>query len=264
VDLSWLSAPESEVAQAMRRLRLSSRPSWVPTRRHVLVHVNHCLMLWYLCIVLMVLGVRIDALQDNRIEARDIRDMVIYGLIFVAWVVGAILLIRWSQRPPAPRARISQWRQDLTALANGYEVAPRRRPTFVSLITAEDRIQCVPRNTREGVEFGNLEYRTRGRAVAWQYLACDLPAPLPHLILDAVKTASLSRQLPVHLTQRQAGGLRSQLPGVRAERVRARCAFRAHPRRDGGDGGSRPRLEHRGRGFACGVLPTRRWRLLEA
>ncbi|WP_449277513.1 hypothetical protein [Leucobacter sp. GX24907] len=161
MDLRWLSAPEGEVAEAMARLRKDSRPSWVPTRRQVLVHVNHCLMLWYLCIVWMTLGVRIDTVQHNQIEAVDIRDIIVVTVIFVAWVCGTLWLYRCAARPPSRRSQFSQWRQTLTALANGYEPRPTHRARFASLITVGDRGYFYPGFSAPGVEFGNLVHGKR-------------------------------------------------------------------------------------------------------
>ncbi|WP_110587968.1 hypothetical protein [Microbacterium suaedae] len=203
MDLRWLSAPEHEIAEAMQQYRLSSRPHWVPTKRQVLVHVNHCLMLWYLCIVLMVLGVRIDTLQDNRIEARDIRDIVVCAAVFAVWVVAAVWLRRWAARPPSSRARIRQWRQMLTAFANGLAYQPRRGAAFSSLITAERHAHCYPRFVAERIEFGNIGYRRGSRSGSWQYIAFRMPVPLPHMVLDSTENGGLARMLPVHVARHQ-------------------------------------------------------------
>lgn len=204
MDLHWLSAPEHDVATAMQRYRFSSRPSWVPTIRQLLVHVNHCLMLWYLCIVLMVLGVRIDTVQGNRVEAQDVRDIVICTVVFAVWIAVAVGLHRWSRRPASSRAQIRLWRQVLTALANGFASHPLRGAAFSSLITAEPQAHCFPRFVAEGVEFGNIGYRRRSRSGSWQYVAFRLPVPLPHLVLDSAESRGLARMLPVRVAQHQA------------------------------------------------------------
>ncbi|WP_156761458.1 hypothetical protein [Microbacterium karelineae] len=160
-------------------------------------------MLWYLCIVLMVLGVRIDTLQDNRIEARDIRDMAVCAAVFAVWVVAAVWLRRWSERPPSSRARIRQGRQMLTAFANGFASQPRRGAAFSSLITAEQHAHCFPRFVAEGVEFGNVGFRRRSRSGSWQYIAFRLPVPLPHMLLDSTESGSLAPMLPVHVGRHQ-------------------------------------------------------------
>lgn len=203
MDLRWLSAPEHEVAEAMACVRRESRPRWMPTMRQILVHVNHCLMLWYLCVVWMILGVRIDTLQGNRFETNDIRDIVVSTGFFLLWGYGTFWLYRWAARPPSARSRMLEWRQTLTALANGFAPQPTRRAQLVSLITDEgSETFSYPRFVAPGIEFGNLAYRKR-RAGQWRYLAVTLRVPLPHLILDSTETNGVLRNLPVHVTSRQ-------------------------------------------------------------
>lgn len=203
MDLRWLTAPEGEVAEAMARLRRDGRPSWVPTAKQTLMHVNHCLMLWYLCIVFMTLGVRIDTIQHNRINATDIRDMVICAAIFAAWSYGAYWLRRWAALPPSRRSRMGEWRQTLTGLANGFESTPTQRAEFASMITsAPEQPSFYPRFVGSGIEFGNLTYRTR-RSGTWNYLALQLSAPVPHLVFDAVATGRVFDDLPVAIKQYQ-------------------------------------------------------------
>ncbi|GAA3657419.1 hypothetical protein GCM10022202_17190 [Microbacterium marinilacus] len=151
----------------------------------MLVHVNHCLLLWYVCIVWMVLGVRIDTLQDNRIDAVDVRDIVVTSAVFLAWVGLTLWLYRWAARPPSRRSLVRQARQTLTALANGFEPEPTSSAPFGSLMTARGaRAAVYPRFVAPGVEFGNL--RRDGRPVrTWRYAAVALPAPLPHFVLDS-------------------------------------------------------------------------------
>lgn len=202
MDLRWLSAPEREVVEAMARLRKDSRPSWVPTRRQVLVHVNHCLMLWYLCIVWMTLGVRIDTMQHNQFEPGDIRDIIVVSLIFVIWACGTLWLYRWASRPPSRRSQIAQARQTLTALANGFEPRPTHRARFTSLITLQDRGYYYPGFSALGVEFGNLVHKRRSSR-DWQYLAIRLQVPLPHVILDSRRADAVAKRLPVHVHRHQ-------------------------------------------------------------
>lgn len=203
MDLHWLSASDHDVAAAMQQSRVSSRARWVPTRRRVLADINNCLMLWYLCIVLMTLGIRIDTLQDNRIEARDVRDIVICSVILVAWIAFASWLHKWSSKPPSPKTRIRAWRGELTALANGFESQSREGATFTSLITAEDRTHFSPRFVADGIEFGNIRYRSRSRSGKWHYIAIQVPISLPHLLLDSHAGKSLERMLPVHVGRYQ-------------------------------------------------------------
>lgn len=203
MDLRWLSAPAPDVAAAIDRARRDARPHWMPTIRQLIVHVNHCLMLWYLCIVWFTLGVRIDTLQDNRLTAVDVRDIVVVTVIFLIWCGGAVLLWRWSNRPPSRRSRMASWRQTLTALANGFDPEPSRGARFRSLITTgASATYFHPRFVAEHVEFGNLRTKRAG-SDDWKYLTLRLPVPVPHLILGSTKAGGVAKQLPVHLDQAQ-------------------------------------------------------------
>jgi hypothetical protein len=204
IDVRWLHAPEHEVAAAMATIRRDSRPSWVPTKRQLLVHVNHCLILWYLCIVLMVIGIRVDSYQDGEAGAADFGELAVAFAILAVWLLGAYLLRRWAARPPSPRARMKEWRQTLTALANGFTPKPSPVATFSSIITVDrSAVREYPRFVAPGVEVGNLSYRRSGRSGEWHYIAVTLPAPLPHLILDAVSNGRISGDLPVDFEREQ-------------------------------------------------------------
>ena len=135
LDLRWLTAPRDKVAAAMASLRCDSRPTWVPTRRQVLVHVNRCLILWYLGIVFVTFGVRVDVFNDGRIQGADFSGLAETMTILAVWILGTVWLHRWAARPPSPRARLKEWRQTLTALANGFEYRPNSVAEFTSLIT---------------------------------------------------------------------------------------------------------------------------------
>jgi hypothetical protein len=202
-DLQWLTAADEDVAAAMATLRRDSRPSWVPTKRQVLVHVNQCLILWYLCIVFMVFGVRIDEYEDGHVTVADIPGMLVTAIILAAWLYGTYWLHRWSARPPSPRSRMKEWRQTLTALANGFERRPSSAATFASLITTGSRNMLeYPRFVAAGVEFGNLVSRRTGSS-EWHYLAVTLPAPLPHLVLDATSNDRVGSDLPAGIDRGQ-------------------------------------------------------------
>ena len=203
MELRWLSAPDAEVAVAMAALRRNSRPTWVPTRRQVLVHVNRCLILWYLCIVFMTFGIRVDSYHDGRADASDIGGLTITMTILAVWLVGTVWLQRWAALPPSPRTRMTQWRQTLTALANGFEYRPNSVASFTSMITsARGEVRGHPRFVAPGVEFGNLRARD-GRSREWHYLAVTLPAVLPHLILDATSNNGIGSDLPARIERVQ-------------------------------------------------------------
>src|SRR5690606_35050816 len=91
----------------------------------------------------------------------------------------------------------------LTALANGFESQPSARPTFTSLISTAGRgVREYPRFVAPGIEFGNLVHRDR-RASNWHYVAVTLPAPLPHLILDATANDRIRSDLPATVDRGQ-------------------------------------------------------------
>ncbi|GAB2467155.1 hypothetical protein HD599_000365 [Conyzicola lurida] len=190
LDLRWLAAPDSEVAAAMAAVRRDSRPKWVPTRRQVLVHVNYSLMLWYLGIAFVTIGISVDVQHDGSADAADIGALVAAVAVLAVWLVGTFWLHRWAARPPSPKVQMGGWRQDLTALANGYEPQPREAAGFTSLITSgAGRPRAYPRFASSGIEFGNL-IDPGSRSADWHYLAVTLPAPLPHLVLEATANGS--------------------------------------------------------------------------
>lgn len=203
MDLRWLTAPDSDVAAAMATMRRESRPKWVPTRRQVLVHVNHCLILWYLCIVFMVFGIQVDGYGDGTVTGAVWRGIGVSMVVLAVWLVGTVLLYRWAAKPPSPKARLKEWRQTLTALANGFEPEPTQVATFSSLITvAGQRMRGYPRFVAPGIEFGNLA-QSRTRSDGWHYIAVTLPAPLPHLILDATSNNGVGTDLPAGVDRGQ-------------------------------------------------------------
>lgn len=185
MDLRWLAAPDHEVAAEMARFRRESRPGWVPNKRQVLVHVTHCLLLWYLFFLFMSIGIQVDAYQGGTLGPADIAGLLINLPIVIAAVFAVIALHRWAARPPSPRARLQQWRCLLTARANGLASRPSPRATFDAVVTTAARgVREYPRFVAPGVEFGNL-VRRHNRTAPWHYIAIALPAPLPHLLLDA-------------------------------------------------------------------------------
>jgi hypothetical protein len=203
VDMRWLQASDREVAAAMATVRRESRPSWVPTKRQVLVHVNFCLILWYLCFVLMFYGIQVHTYDVRRASASDISGLLVAAAVLAVWLFGTYWLRRWAALPPSPRARMKEWRQNLTALANGLESKPSPTATFASLITVDgSSIREYPRFVASGVEVGNLRYRS-ARSVEWHYVAVTLPDPLPHLILDATSNGHISDKLPVGIDREQ-------------------------------------------------------------
>jgi hypothetical protein len=196
VELRWLTAPDVEVAAAMASIRRDSRPTWVPTRRQVLVHVNHCLILWYLCFAFMTIGVRVDVFQNGQVGAPDIGNLIVTLTILAVWIFGTYWLHRWATRPPSPRTRLNEWRQTLTALANGFEYRPDSEATFTSMITgAHAGVRGHSRFVAPGIEFGNLKSRAGG-STEWHYVAVTLPAALPHLVLDATSNDGIVSDLP--------------------------------------------------------------------
>jgi hypothetical protein len=203
MDLRWLSAPDDEVAEAMRTVRTSARPSWVPSRRKVLAHVNDSLILWYVCIVLMYWGIVTDGVGDGTVTPATIAGLAGAAVVLAVWILGSRLLHRWAARPPSPRARGREWRQHLTALANGFAPQPSGGRTFRALITEDaGGVLVVPRFRAAGVEFGNV-VRKRARRTGWSYVAVTLPVPLPHLLLDATANDGRGGDLPASVRRGQ-------------------------------------------------------------
>lgn len=203
MDIRWLTASDADVGAAVAALKRDSRPAWVPNKRQVLVHVNNCLLLWYLCIVFMTFSIRVDDFQGGQVTGTDVLDIVGSMVVFAAWLAGTVWLTRWAARPPTPQAQLRQWRQDLTALANGFEPRPRSIAQFSSFLGADGRpMEQFPRFEAPGIEFGNLT-PYGPRAGEWRYLRVALPAPLPHLVLDATVNDGLTSDLPEGIERQQ-------------------------------------------------------------
>lgn len=208
MDLRWLTAPEDAVAAAKADLKKDSQPRQMPRKRAVLVHVNHGLMLWYFAVVWITVGMRVDRFQEGSVQSQDIRDLAVTMGIFAIWVCGTYLLYRWAGVSALRRTRMRNRRQDLTALANGFEPESRGRVRFASLITGEPpKANASPRFLASGVEFGNLR-APRVNRLEWHYVKVSLPAPLPHFLLDATESDEHPRDLRVelHFDQRQSIG----------------------------------------------------------
>lgn len=203
MDLRWLSAPDDEVAGAMRTVRQSARPSWVPSRRKVLAHVNDSLILWFVCVILMYGGIVTDGAGDGTVTPATIAGLSGAAVVLAAWLAGSVILHRWAARPPSARARGREWRQHLTALANGFEPQPSGGRTFRALITEDaGGVLVVPRFRGPGVEFGNV-VRKRARRSGWSYVAVTLPVPLPHLVLAATADDARGGDLPASVGRGQ-------------------------------------------------------------
>lgn len=185
MDLRWLDAPPDEVADALVAAAPVTRPSWVPTKRQVLLHVNNALVLWYLSIAFVGIGVQVDAVQDGEVRPADLTALLVSLAVLAAWLVATVLLWRWARRPIATRMRLRLARRDLTALANGYRPHPSAAATFSSLVTDHRvGVRQYPRFASADVEFGTVRPRAP-RARRWQYASVRLTAPLPHLVLDS-------------------------------------------------------------------------------
>ncbi|PPF66887.1 hypothetical protein C5E16_10535 [Clavibacter michiganensis] len=203
MDVHWLSAPDDEVARAMRAVRTGARPRWMPSRRKVLAHVSDSLLLWALCLVLMTWGVVTDGRGDGTVTPSTIAGLSGAAVVLGAWFLGSRLLHRWAARPPSPRSRGREWRQHLTALANGFEPDPVEGAPFRALITGGvTGVSATPRFRTTGAEFGVVRRRgaTHG---GWTYVALALPVPLPHLVLDATANDRRGSDLPASVRRDQ-------------------------------------------------------------
>ncbi|MDO4074330.1 hypothetical protein [Clavibacter michiganensis] len=67
MNLRWLSAPDDEVTTAMRNVRTSACPPWLPSRREVLAHVDDSLLLLGPLLILIYRGVVTDGAGDGTV-----------------------------------------------------------------------------------------------------------------------------------------------------------------------------------------------------
>lgn len=206
MDVRWLTAPVGEVEAAIEALDEDSRPK-VPQQRSTLEIVLVGLFAVAFGVIWLAFGGRIDPADQPRIAPGAVRDLVVSLVVFTILAYGARRLNARVNRPRRS-AQLPAWRTHLTALANGVTPEPVGRATFASLITGPDRTaRCDPRYVGQEVEFGNLLSR-REHSLEWHYLAVALPAPLPHLFLEASAAADLPYEFP-----RAAVGQRLPLAG---------------------------------------------------
>lgn len=193
MDLRWLTADEHELEAAIENLAEDDRPELNP--RHTMLPLAlHLVLLGYLGIALLVFNGSIDEAGDPPVEAHAVAWLVFNLLVFVGLWYATVRFGRWWDRP-RHETKVRMWREHLTGLVNDVEIEPVHRATFVSLITGHRRTAaCYPRFTAPGVEFGNLTSRTHS-VLEWHYLAVQLPAPLPHLILESTAVGPLPPEL---------------------------------------------------------------------
>lgn len=193
MELRWLTAEEHEVEAAIAELEEDERPQ-VEGRSPIVTGVAFFLLLVYFGVVWLVFAMRIDPEAQPRVEFGAVGSLVANIVVICAlWYVTRRLDARWSR--PRREAEVRAWREHLTGMVNDVEIEPVSRATFVSLITGERRTaSCPSRFSAPGVEFGNLTSRTHS-ALTWHYLATQLPAPLPHLILESTAAGPLPAEL---------------------------------------------------------------------
>lgn len=194
MDVRWLTVDEQELEAAIEELDKASRPKVQP-RGGVGGGISLMLLFAFFGIVWFRFAGSIDAEARPRVPPSAVGELVVGMVVVVLW---CYVMVRVSRRFVGPRrdSEVRAWREHLTGLANDVVPEPVNRATFVSLITGERRLaSCRPRFVAPGVEFGNLEGRTYNE-LEWHYLATQLPAPLPHLILESASAGSLPRELP--------------------------------------------------------------------
>ncbi|GAB3126967.1 hypothetical protein GCM10027056_25480 [Glaciibacter psychrotolerans] len=157
----------------------------------MLANVNDCLVLWYAGITLVTIGFRPYGLGTVPFGAGELLALAILGV----WIIGACGLRRWVGSGER-HTRLNDSRSTLTALANGFEPRCIRKVAFTSIMAAAGTRTFFqyPRFVAPGIEFGTLFNK-------WHYVAVTLPAPLPHLILDATSNRRISTELPVEFKQ---------------------------------------------------------------
>ncbi len=193
MELRWLTAEEHEVEAAIAELEEDERPQ-VEGRSPIVTGVAFFLLLVYFGVVWLVFAMRIDPEAQPRVEFGAVGSLVANIVVICAlWYVTRRLDARWSR--PRREAEVRAWREHLTGMVNDVDIDPVRRATFVSLISGERRTaRCEPRFSAPGVEFGNLTSRAHSM-LEWHYLATQLPAPLPHLILESTAAGGVPAEL---------------------------------------------------------------------
>lgn len=192
MDLSWLTAEEQELEAAIEELDEDERPE-VERRNFVPTAIAQLLLLGYFGVVWLLFADSIDV-ETPRVAPGAVGVVVLHTAVFVALWSAIQRLDKRMSRPPRD-VEVRAWREHLTGLVNDVDVEPVNRATFVSLITGDRRTaRCRPRYSAPGVEFGNLASRTHSY-LEWHYLATELPAPLPHLILESRAAGPLPKEL---------------------------------------------------------------------
>lgn len=193
MDLRWLTADERELEAAIEELDEDERPqvegrSWVPAAIAFLLLFAYFGVAWFA----FADGIDVAA---GRVAPGAIAGLVVNMAIFAVLWWATRRLDKWLRKPRRD-VQLRTWREHLTGMVNDVDVEPVNRATFVSLITGDRRTaRCRPRYAAPGVEFGNLSSRTHSY-LEWHYLATELPAPLPHLILESAAAGPLPRELP--------------------------------------------------------------------
>jgi len=194
--LEWLREPDGRVLRAKAAHLRQSGITWTTTGSKVLGHLNAASMLWYLAIALISIDIVIDNQHDGQVLGSDWGSLAWMLGILAVWIVIAAGVALKIRRKTSSQATVTEWRQNLTALANGFEPQLSQRATFTSMITADrDAVIENPRVTASGLEFGSLT-TTRPGSPSWHYLAVALPAPLPHLVLDSTSNNTSRSDLP--------------------------------------------------------------------
>ena len=193
MDLRWLTADEQELEVAIENLDEDSRPE-VPARSSLPAAIAYMLLIGYFGVAWLSFANSIDAEAHPRVAPGAVNGLVVNMVVFaVLWFVTTKIAKRLSR--PRRDTQVRAWREHLTGMVNDVEIEPVSRATFVSLITGERRTaSCPSRFAAPGVEFGNLTSRTHS-ALTWHYLATQLPAPLPHLILESTAAGPLPAEL---------------------------------------------------------------------
>ena len=201
--LEWLHEPDGRVLRARSANLRQARATWHTSLPLVLGHLNAASMLWYLSIALISIDIQIDNRHDGQVLWDDAGSLAWMVGILVAWLAVTARVRRRMRTGTRAKELVTEWRQNLTALANGFEPRPSQHATFTSMITAaRDTVHENPRFTASGLEFGSLTTLRPG-SPTWHYLAVTLPAPLPHLVLDATSNNTSRSDLPTGVERLQ-------------------------------------------------------------
>lgn len=199
MDLRWFEVSDQEAIAAAARLDAGQRTWSASRRRRVIAQVVGSAMAWAAAFLVVRMAPVYGA--DRTVLPAD----VVAGVSTVVVLFGAFLvwvrLMIWGEYPPEPGA--AEARAALTATENGFAPLPPRPRLAATLVSPRySGITANPRWGRAGLDFGNI-VREWPVSPGWTYVIVTLPAPLPHVVLDATSNDGRRSDLPVDIRRHQ-------------------------------------------------------------